>query len=102
MGLFKHPDDEAKAAAAAAELEAHPEPVTIDLGLQKAFEVQIVVSELISEGITLYLLDAGDLGEASELYPAQCKVLAKAEDEARVRQVFVDAGILDASEGPSS
>jgi hypothetical protein len=29
-------------------------------------------------------------------------VLAKAEDEARVRQVFVDAGMLDASEGPSS
>ena len=95
MGLFKHPDDEAKAAAAAAELDAHPEPVTIDLGAQKAFEVQIVVSELLSEGVTLYLLDAGDLGEASELYPAQCKVLVKKEDEARAREVFTTAGFLE-------
>ena len=94
MGLFKHPDDEAKAAAAAAELAEHPEPVTIDLGAQKAFEVQIVVSELLDEGLTLYLLDAGDLGEASQLYPAQCKVLVKAEDAERAREVFTTAGFL--------
>ena len=66
MGLFKHPDDEAKAKAAEAELAAHPEPVTIDLG------------------------------EASQLYPAQCKVLVKAEDAARAREVFTTAGFLEA------
>ena len=96
MGLFKHEDDEAKAAAARAELEAHPEPVTLDLGLQHAFDVQLVVSALIDEGLTLYLLDAGDLGDTTPLYPAQCKVLVKAEEADRAREAFVDAGFLEA------
>jgi len=96
MGLFKHEDDEAKAAAAAAELANHPEPVTIDLGEQKAFDVQLIVTELLNEGLTLYLLDAGDLGEATELYPKQCKVLVKADEADQVRAVFVDAGFLEA------
>ena len=96
MGLFKHEDDEAKAAAAAAELEAHPEPVTIDLGVQQAIDVQLVVSELLEEGLTLYLLDAGDLGDTTPLYPAQCKVLVKAEEADQARAAFVEAGFLDA------
>jgi alpha/beta superfamily hydrolase len=96
MGLFKHEDDEAKAAAAAAELANHPEPVTIDLGTQKAFDVQMVVSELIEEGLTLYLLDAGDLGDTTPLYPAECRVLVKAEEADQARAAFVDAGFLDA------
>jgi hypothetical protein len=96
MGLFKHEDDEAKAAAAAAELANHPEPVTIDLGTQKAFDVQMVVSELIEEGLTLYLLDAGDLGDTTPLDPAECRVLVKAEEADQARAAFVDAGFLDA------
>ena len=96
MGLFKHEDDEAKAAAAAAELAEHPEPITIDLGQQAAFDVQIVVSELLDEGLTLYLLDAGDLGESTELYPKDCKVLVKADEADRARAAFVDAGFLEA------
>jgi hypothetical protein len=96
MGLFKHEDDAAKAAAAEAELASHPAPVTIDLGEQKAFDVQLVVTELLNEGLTLYLLEAGDLGDTSPLYPAQCKVLVKAEDADQARAVFVDAGFLDA------
>ncbi len=96
MGLFKHEDDEAKAAAAQAELAAHPEPVTIDLGQQKAFDVQLVVSQLLDDGLTLYLLDAGDLGESTPLYPAQCKVLVKADEADRARAAFVAAGFLEA------
>ncbi|WP_421120792.1 hypothetical protein ACE2AJ_05685 [Aquihabitans daechungensis] len=96
MGLFKHEDDEAKSAAAAAELANHPEPVTIDLGTQKAFDIQLIVTELQNEGLTLYLLDAGDLGESTELYPKECKLLVKAEDAERVREVFIDAGFLEA------
>lgn len=75
---------------------AHPEPVTIDLGQQKAFDVELVVNELRSEGLTLELLEAGDLGETTPLYPAQCKVLVKAEDADRAREVFVEAGFLEA------
>lgn len=96
MGLFKHEDDAAKAAAAQAELAAHPEPVTIDLGVQQAIDVQLVVSALIEEGLTLYLLDAGDLGDTTPLYPAQCKVLVKAEEAERAREAFTEAGFLDA------
>lgn len=96
MGLFKHEDDEARSKAAEAELADHPEPVTIDLGTQKAFDVQMVVTELQNEGLTLYLLDAGDLGESTELYPKECKVLVKAEEADRAREVFVDAGFLEA------
>lgn len=96
MGLFKHEDDEAKAAAAAAELANHPEPVTLDLGVQKAFDVQLVVTELLDEGLTLYLLDAGDLGDTTPLYPAQCKVLVKADEAERARAAFVEAGFLEA------
>jgi hypothetical protein len=96
MGLFKHEDDEARSKAAADELANHPEPATIDLGTQKAFDVQMVVTELQNEGLTLYLLDAGDLGEATELYPKECKVLVKAEEADRAREVFVEAGFLEA------
>ena len=94
MGLFDH-DDEAKDAAHAAEEAAHPEPVTIDLGQQQSLDVQLVVNQLLEEGLTLYLLDAGDLGETTPLYPAQCKVLVKAEDAERAREAFVEAGFLE-------
>lgn len=73
---------------------AHPEPVTIDLGQQKAIDVELVVTELQNEGLTLQLLEGGDLGDTSPLYPAQCKVLVRAEDEARAREVFTEAGFL--------
>jgi hypothetical protein len=54
------------------------------------------VTELQNEGLTLYLLDAGDLGESTELYPKECKVLVKAEEADRAREVFIDAGFLEA------
>jgi len=68
----------------------------LGLGQQQAIDVQLVVSELIEEGLTLYLLDAGDLGDTTPLYPAQCKVLVKAEEADRAREAFIEAGFLEA------
>ena len=72
----------------------HPAPVTIDLGMQKAFEVQMVVGQLLDEGLTVYLVDQSDIGKAAELYPKHCRVLVHAQDEQRAREVFTDAGFL--------
>ena len=95
MGLFEHDDDDATAAAAAAaDAVAHPEPIEIDLGVHQAFEVQMIVTELENEGLKVFFEAEGDLGEAAELYPKQCRILVQPQDEARVREVFTDAGYL--------
>ena len=78
-----HPDD-----------PAHPEPVEIDLGEQKAFEIEMIVTELQNEGLKIFLEAEGDLGAATEFYPKQCKLLLQPQDEARVREVFTEAGYL--------
>lgn len=74
----------------------HPEPVEIDLGMQKAFEVQMVVTELLNEGRTLYLVDQSEIAKGAELHPKHCRVLVQPQDAERVREVFVEAGFLDA------
>ena len=73
---------------------AHPEPVEIDLGEQKAFEVEVIVTELQNEGYKLFLEAEGDLGSATEFYPKQCKLLIQPQDEEHIRRVFTEAGFL--------
>ena len=46
--------------------------------------------------MTTSTVPAGDLGDTTPLYPAQCKVLVKAEEADRARAAFVEAGFLEA------
>lgn len=72
----------------------HPAPVEIDLGLQVAFEVEMAVAKLQSEGCSLYLVAQSEIAKAADVFPKHCRILVATADEARVRQELTEAGFL--------
>lgn len=86
MGWFRR--------SARAEDPAHPAPVEIDLGMRVAFEVEMAVAKLQSEGCQLYLVDQSEIAKAADVFPKHCRVLVAREDEAHVRAELTAAGFL--------
>jgi hypothetical protein len=72
----------------------HAAPIEIDLGMQKSFEVEMVVGKLESEGCRVYLVAQNEIAKPSDLWPKHCRVLVAAADEARVREELTEAGFL--------
>ncbi len=72
----------------------HPAPVEIDLGMRVAWEVEMVVAKLQSEGCSLYLVDQSEIAKAADVFPKHCRILVATADEARVRQELAEVGFL--------
>jgi len=72
----------------------HPAPAEIDLGMRKAFEVEMVVGALNDDGYRAYLVDQGRGGRDPAMGNRHCRVLVDAENEAYVRAQFAEAGML--------
>ena len=76
------------------ERDDHVEPVAIDLGLQKEFEVDLQVQRLQAEGLTLHLLAQSENPKAGGLWPKHCRIYVAPGDEPRVRAELEAVGLL--------
>lgn len=75
-------------------MTGHEDPVEIDLGMQKTFEVELVVGALRDDGIELAVYGQREIPQSGNLSPQHVRVLVRPEDEARVRAEFTEAGFL--------
>ena len=72
---------------------AHPEPVEIDLGVFPAWQVGVVIADLKDRGYKLAY--SQDESAKHGGMPLRHTVLVRAEDEAAVRAVLVEAELLE-------
>lgn len=72
----------------------HAAPIEIDLGMQRAWEVEAVVVSLRRAGCTLHLIAQGQVATAGELTLKRCRVMASVRDERRVRKELAEAGFV--------
>ncbi|HRW39261.1 MAG: hypothetical protein KDB04_10885 [Acidimicrobiales bacterium] len=88
MGWF------ARRKAAGVEHEEHEEPVVIDLGLQKGFEVEYQVSRLHELGLEVFLLAQSENPRLGDLFPKHCRLYVPPADVPRVRAELEAVGLL--------
>ena len=72
----------------------HAEPVEIDLGLRKAFEVEYQVSRLQELGQRVHLLAQSENPRLGDLFPKHCRLYVHPDDVPRVRAELEAAGLL--------
>jgi hypothetical protein len=72
----------------------HDDPIEIDLGMAKAFDVELVLASLRSEGVEVAFYPQRDVPELGTLGPMRCRILVRPSDEARVREELVEAELL--------
>ena len=70
------------------------EPIEIDLGMAKAFDVELVLAALRDEGVEVAFYPQRDAGELGSLGPLRCRLLVRPADEARVRAELAQAELL--------
>jgi hypothetical protein len=87
MGWFKKSTD-------GAPQEVRPDPVVLDLGLQKEFEVEMHVGRLRSEGLDLHLLAQSENPRLGGLWPKHCRIFVAPDDAPRVRAELEAVGLL--------
>ena len=74
--------------------DEHPEPVVLDLGLRKEFEVDFQVQRLQAMGRTLHLLAQSENPRLGDLFPKHCRVFVAPDDAAEVRRELQAVGLL--------
>lgn len=72
----------------------HDEPIEIDLGMAKVFDVELVLASLRHEGVEVAFYPQRDAGELGALGPQRCRILVRPADEARVRAELAEAELL--------
>lgn len=72
----------------------HDDPIEIDLGMAKAFDVELVLASLRAEGVEVAFYPQRDAPEFGTLGPVRCRILVHAADEARVREELAEAELL--------
>lgn len=75
-------------------MAGHDEPIEIDLGMAKAFDVELVLAHLRAEGVEVAFYPQRDAGEFGTLGPMRCRILVRPDDEARVRAELAEAELL--------
>jgi len=80
--------------SAAAEHDDPGPPVEIDLGLVKAWEVELLIGKLQSEGRTVQFYGQSEVFKSSALAPQRGHVLVTPADEPAVRAELAAAGFL--------
>jgi len=91
MGLFRR--DRSGTGSRGAE-PGHEEPIEIDLGMQKEWEVQMTVDRLASSGLTPYLVAQREIPEFGDLGPKHCRLYVRPDEELRIRAELASAGLL--------
>ena len=87
MGRWKRSDGEH------GEADRHQEPIVIDPGLRKEFEVDLQVQRLQAEGLAVQLLAQSENPRLGDLFPKHCRVYVQPPDEPRVRAELRRQGI---------
>ncbi|HWJ64019.1 MAG TPA: hypothetical protein VNS19_18760 [Acidimicrobiales bacterium] len=72
----------------------HEEPVELDLGLQKEWEVEMTLERLRSAGLSPYLVAQREAPEFGDLGPKHCRLYVRPDEELRVRAELASAGFL--------
>lgn len=72
----------------------HPEPVEIDLGVFPAWQVGVVIADLKDRGLRLEAYAQDESAKHGGM-PIRHWVLVHADDEAAVREVLVEAELLE-------
>lgn len=72
----------------------HEEPIEIDLGMWKEWEVQMTVDRLKSAGLSPYLVAQREVPEFGDLGPKHCRVYARPDEELRIRAELAADGFL--------
>ncbi|MCU1370264.1 MAG: hypothetical protein JWO77_1458 [Ilumatobacteraceae bacterium] len=72
----------------------HEEPIEIDLGMRREWEVQMQVERLKSAGLSLYLVAQREVAEFGDLGPKHCRLYVRPDDELRVRAELASVGLL--------
>lgn len=88
MGLFRRDRDRSGAEP------GHEEPIEIDLGLQKEWELQMTVDRLAGDGLSVYLVAQREVPEFGDLGPKHCRLYVRPDEELRVRAELTAAGFL--------
>ncbi len=70
------------------------EPIEIDLGMAKVFDVELVLASLRSEGVEVAFYPQRDSAEFGALGPQRCRILVRPDDLARVRAELTEAELL--------
>ncbi|MGN6692662.1 MAG: hypothetical protein ACTHN0_00660 [Aquihabitans sp.] len=91
MGLFRR--DHGDGGSRGSE-PGHEEPVEIDLGMQKEWELQMTVDRLQSAGLSPYLVAQRESPEFGDLGPKHCRLYVRPDEERRVRAELTSAGYL--------
>ena len=91
MGWFKR--DRGDGGGHGAE-PGHEDPIEIDLGMRKAWEVEMEVERLKSAGLTPYLVAQREIAEFGDLGPKHCRLYVRPDEELRVRAELASAGLL--------
>mgnify|MGYP000978240269 FL=1 len=91
MGWFKRGQGDDRSSGAE---PGHEEPVEIDLGMQKEFEVEMEVERLRSAGLSVYLFAQREVPEFGGLGPKHCRVYVQPADEPRVRAELASSGLI--------
>lgn len=90
MGWFNRRRDGGSRGAEA----GHEEPVEIDLGMCKEWEVEMQVERLKGAGLSAYLVAQREVPELGDLGPKHCRIYVRPDDELRVRAELTSAGFL--------
>lgn len=72
----------------------HEEPIEIDLGMRREFEVEMEVQRLSSAGLSVYLFAQREVPEFGDLGPKHCRIYVRPDDELRVRSELASSGFL--------
>ena len=70
------------------------EPIEIDLGLQKEFEIEMEVERLKSLGMSLYLVAQSENPRLGSLWPKHCRIYVEPANELQVRAELTASGFL--------
>lgn len=92
MGWFKR--DRRGGSGSPGEEPGHEEPIEIDLGMRKAWEVEMEVERLKGAGLSTYLVAQREVPEFGDLGPKHCRLYVRPDDELRVRSELASAGFL--------
>jgi hypothetical protein len=91
MGWFRRDRD----GAGRPEAEpGHEEPIEIDLGMRKPWEVEMEVERLKGAGLSTYLVAQREVPEFGDLGPKHCRLYVRPDDELRVRAELASSGLL--------
>jgi hypothetical protein len=91
MGWFRRGRGEAGGRGAE---PGHEEPIEIDLGMCKPWEVEMQVERLKRAGISTYLVAQREVPELGDLGPKHCRLYVRPDDELRVRAELASSGLL--------